>query len=207
MNRPTVVMQTQSTCRIQSANVLVTASYGHYGRRAARIGPDRLYQIRLSTSDLVPFFEIRHLYHTVQIRPGFRSGWSGEGLAERIITVWKQARIIGHLFLAGRNRPATNFPFSDSVAFFDRRLGSNCAKPARLRFSSAVIIRPASGQRFWAHPHRMRIGSGMFTGKVDIFHVDSVQGNSSFAVLIMPWRLTQLPPRLAQLRNVLAINN
>ena len=29
------------------------------------------------------------MYHIVQIRPGFRSGWPGEGLAERIIMVWK----------------------------------------------------------------------------------------------------------------------
>ena len=35
-------------CRIRSGSVLVTASYGRYGQRAARIGPDRICQIRLS---------------------------------------------------------------------------------------------------------------------------------------------------------------
>ena len=37
-------------------NVLVTASYGHYGQRAARIGPYCICLIRLPTSDSVPFF-------------------------------------------------------------------------------------------------------------------------------------------------------
>ena len=43
-------LHTQKTCRIQSASVLVTASYGHYGQRAARIGPDSICRIRLPVS-------------------------------------------------------------------------------------------------------------------------------------------------------------
>ena len=39
-------------------------------------------------------------------------------------------------FLTERNRPATSFPLSDSVPFFQRRPGQYCAKPARTWFSS-----------------------------------------------------------------------
>ena len=57
---------TQKTCRIQSASVLVTASYGHYGQRAARIGPDSICRIRLPVS----VFSKEGMDHTVQNRPG-----------------------------------------------------------------------------------------------------------------------------------------
>ena len=40
-------LHTQYPCRIRSGSVLVTASYGHYGQRAATIWPDRICRIRL----------------------------------------------------------------------------------------------------------------------------------------------------------------
>ena len=43
-------LHTQYPCRIRSGSILVTASYGHYGQRAATIGPDRICRIRLPAS-------------------------------------------------------------------------------------------------------------------------------------------------------------
>ena len=82
------------------------------------------------------------------------------------------ARIIGAWFLAERNQPVTNFPLSDSVAFFHRRPGGYCAKPARIRLvladcvrfwpkgsgQCARITRPVSGQSYRADLDRMQIG-------------------------------------------------
>ena len=64
---------------------MVTASYGHYGQRAVRIGPDRICRIRLPASDSVSFF---------QRKPGsycakptrIRSGWPGQVLGKRILS-------------------------------------------------------------------------------------------------------------------------
>ena len=39
-------------------------------------------------------------------------------------------------FLAERIQPVTSFPLLDSVVFFQKRLASYCAKPARIRFGS-----------------------------------------------------------------------
>ena len=101
----------------------VMASYGRYGQRVARIGPDRTCHIRLPAAVTVPFF---------QRRPGsycakptrIRSGWPGRSLVKRI---WSGSRLVyrNHLarFLAGGNRPATSFPLSDSVPYFHRRPG------------------------------------------------------------------------------------
>ena len=52
--------------------------------------------------------------------------------------VWKQAGVqeSSGLILAERNQPTTSFPSSDSVAFFHRRPGSHCAKPAWIQFGS-----------------------------------------------------------------------
>ena len=48
---------------------MVTASYGRYGQRATRIGPDRICRIRPPSSFSVPVLQRRH-GHTVQNRPG-----------------------------------------------------------------------------------------------------------------------------------------
>ena len=112
-----------------------------------------------------------------------RSGWPGQGLAKLI---WSGSKSVckNHLarFLAGRNRPATSFPFSDSVPFSTNvpdnivqnqpesdlvladcvRFWPNGSGPEASR--CARIIRPASGQCFPVDPDRIRIGSGMFTG-------------------------------------------
>ena len=108
--------------------------------------------------------------------------WWGFGqthLVQKQVTVQESSGSV----VAERYRPDTSFPLSHPVAFFHRRPGSYCAKPARIRFSSgwlcqvfaerirsgsntrcASIIWLASGQPFRADPDRMRIRSGMFTG-------------------------------------------
>ena len=113
-----------------------------------------------------------------------RSGWPGHGLAKRI---WSESKLVcrNHLaqFLAGRNRPATNFSLSDSVPSFTdapdnivqnqpgsvlvlaecTRFWPNGSSPEK-KSQCARITRPASGRCFPGDPARMRIGSGMFTG-------------------------------------------
>ena len=82
------------TCRIRSAGVLVTVSYGHYGQRAARIGPDSICRIRLPASVSAPFFVVflwffvcfshqEGMGHIVQNRPG--SDLDG------LVRVWQNA--------------------------------------------------------------------------------------------------------------------
>ena len=62
---------------------MVTASYGHYGQHAARIGPDRICGIRLLACDSVPFFQRRPgSYCAAPVR--IRSGWPHQVLAKRI---------------------------------------------------------------------------------------------------------------------------
>ena len=113
----------QSTCRIRIGSVLVTASYGHYGHIAARIGPDRICLIRLPASDSVPFFQ-RSPDHIVQTGPDLiRSGWPGQVLAKRI---WSGSKLMckNHRarFLAEHNRPATRFPLLYSVLLQTARI-------------------------------------------------------------------------------------
>ena len=91
---------------------MVTASYGRYGQRAARIGPDCICRIRLPATVSVPFFKRRHgSYGSKPTR--IRSEWPGQGLAKRI---WSGSKPVcrNYLarFLAGHNRPATSFPLS-----------------------------------------------------------------------------------------------
>ena len=57
-----------------------------------------------------------------------------------------------------QNQPGSDLVLSDCV-----RLWPNGSGPEASR--CATIIRPASGQCFPADPARIRIGSGMFTGK------------------------------------------
>ena len=118
---------------------MVTASFGRYGQRAARIGPDRKYRIRLPASVSAPFFQRRHRSCCAE-PTRIRSGWPGQGLAKHS---WSGSKLVcrNHRarFLAGLNRPATSFPLSDSVPFLRRRPGYYCAKPARIRFSSGWL--------------------------------------------------------------------
>ena len=112
----------QVTCWIRSRSVLVTASYGRYGQRTARIWPDRIYLIQLPVSDSGPCFSHQRRHGSYCAKPTrLRSARPGQGLAKRI---WSGSKPVcrNHRarFLAGRNRPATSFPLSDSVAFFHR---------------------------------------------------------------------------------------
>ena len=82
---------------------MVTASYGHYGQRAARIGPDRICRIRLSGSFSVPFFRRKQgPYCAKSIR--IRSGWPGQGLAKRI---WSESKLVFRNHRAGFWQDAT----------------------------------------------------------------------------------------------------
>ena len=64
-------VSTQKTCRIGSGSLLV---YGHYGQRAARIGPDSICRIRLAGSDFPHPLQLRFykegMDHILQNRPG-----------------------------------------------------------------------------------------------------------------------------------------
>ena len=135
-------------------SVLVTASYGLYGQRAARIGPYRICRIRLFASVSAAFFQRRHRSHCAK-PTRVRSGRPGQRLAKRI---WSGSKLLcrNHRdrFLAGRIRTAASFPLSDSVAFFHRRSGYYCAKPARIRFKLVL----ADCVRFWPLK-RIRSGS------------------------------------------------
>ena len=91
---------------------MVTASYGHHGQRAARIGPDRVGRIRLPASFSVPFFQRRHgTYCAKPTRIRYR--WPGQGLATLI---WSESKPVCR-FQAGRNRPATSFPLLNMTRF------------------------------------------------------------------------------------------
>ena len=64
---------------------MVTASYGHYGQRAARIRPDRICRIRLPASDLVSFFQRRPGSYCSKLTR-IRSEWPGQVLCKRILS-------------------------------------------------------------------------------------------------------------------------
>ena len=98
-----------------------TVSYGHYVQRAARIGPDRICQIKLPASVSAPFFQRRHgLYCVKPTR--IRCGWPGEVLARRIWSGSKPVRRNHQAqVLAGRNWSTTSFPLLDSVPVIHRR--------------------------------------------------------------------------------------
>ena len=93
-----------------TGSLLVTASYGHYGQRAARISPDSICRIRLPASVSAPFFQRRHGSYCA--KPTLiRCGWPGQGLAKRIRSGSKPV-CRNHLarFLAGRNPTGYHFP-------------------------------------------------------------------------------------------------
>ena len=58
-----------------------------------------------------------------------------------------------------KNQPGSDIVLADCVRFWPNGSGPEASQWAR-------IIRPASGQCFPADPDRMRMGSGMFTGKL-----------------------------------------
>ena len=91
---------------------------GHYGQHAARIRPESISQIQLPTSVSALFFQRRHGSYCAK-PPQIRSGWPGQGLAKH---TWSGSKLVcrNHRaqFLAGCNWPATRFPLSDSVPFF-----------------------------------------------------------------------------------------
>ena len=143
----------------------MTASYGHYGQRAARIGPDRVCLVRLPASVSNLYFQRRHgSYCTVTKPTRIRSGWPCQGLAKWI---WFRSKSVcrNHRawFWGERNRPATSFSISGSVASIHRRPGWYCEKPARIRFSSGWLCQVLA-KRIWFgskpvcknHPARFR---------------------------------------------------
>ena len=89
----------------------------------AKTGPGRLCQIRLSASISAPFSQRRHGSYCAK-PTRIQYGRPGQGLAKHI---WSGSKLVckNHLarFLAGRNRPASSFPLSDSVPYFRRRPG------------------------------------------------------------------------------------
>ena len=167
-------------------SIRITASYGHYGQRAARIGPDRICQIRLLASVSVPFFQRRQGAYCAE-PTRIRSGWPGQGLAKH---VWSGSKPVCRNQRAGFRQDATgplpvshfqarfrsstdvpvntvqDQPGSDLVLADCVRFWPNGSGPEASR--CATIIRSASGQCFPADPDRMRIGSGMFTGWITV---------------------------------------
>ena len=156
---------------------MVTASYGHYGQRAAGTGPDSTCRIRLPASVSVALFPKKVWIVLRKTDPDLIwMAWSGFGQTH---LVWKQAGVQEPLVPnSGRT------PLSDLVTFFHRRPESHCAKPAGSNLVLAdcvrfwpnrsgpetnwrpTIIGPASGQCFPANLDQMPIGSGMFTGQL-----------------------------------------
>ena len=125
-------------------------------------------------------FSKKGMDHILQNRLGSDLGTSDQGTSG--LTGSKPV-CRNHLarFLAGRNRPATSFPLSDSVAIIrdvpdnavQNQPGSDSVLADCAGFwpngcpevsQCAKIIRPTSDQYFPTDPARMRIGSGMFTG-------------------------------------------
>ena len=173
----------RETCRIRSGSVLVTASYGHYGQRAARIGPDRICQIQLPASVSAPFFQRRHGSFCAN-RP--------ESDLDGLAMVWPNASGLKVSWCAGiiwpsfwqdatgplpishfqtRFRPSTDAPdnivqnqpgsvlvLAECTRFWPN--GSSPEKKANVQESPGPLLADASQ----ADPARMRIGSGMFTG-------------------------------------------
>ena len=60
-----------------------------------------------------------------------------------------------------QNQPGSELVLADCVRFWPNGSGPEASRCAR-------IIRPASGQCFPADPYRMRIGSGIFTGYIQL---------------------------------------
>ena len=70
---------------------MVTASFGRYGQRAARIGPDSICRIRIPTSVSAPFFPKKACIKLCKTYQGpICTAWS---LFGRTHLVWKQAGV------------------------------------------------------------------------------------------------------------------
>ena len=138
--------------------VAITASYGHYGQRAARIGPDIIIMpdptSRIRFSSVFP----KKAWITLcKTDPGpIWMAWSGSGQTRQ---VQKQARVLespGQV--SGRTQPVRcQFLTFTLVPFFHR----HCAKPAWIRFNSDLIpadcvkrIRSGSKPMCKNHPAR-----------------------------------------------------
>ena len=122
---------------------LVTASYGHYGQSAARIGPDRICQIRLPASVSAPvffflFFQRRHgSYRADPTRYPIWMAWSGFGPNTSGLEARRCAGIIWPGFWQAH--PACyQFPICRLGFVLPQasRIIIYCSKPARIRFSS-----------------------------------------------------------------------
>ena len=70
----------------------ITASYGRYGQRAARLGPDGICLTRLPASVSVPFFQRRHGSYCAK-PTRIWCGWPGQGLAKLLWSGRKQAGV------------------------------------------------------------------------------------------------------------------
>ena len=92
----------------------VTASYGHYGRRTARIVPDRMCWIRLPASFSVPFFRRRHGPYCAK-PTRVPSGWPAWS-----VRVWLNSSGLKASWCPVFGRI---FPIFRPVAFFHRRSG------------------------------------------------------------------------------------
>ena len=118
---------------------MVAASYGHYGQRAAGIGPDSILPdptSRIRFSCVFFFFFLKEgVDHIVQNRPGIRSGRPRSGFGQTHL-VWKQAVVQESSGpVSGRTQPTRcQFPH------FQTRLRS----PADLPDSITVQNRPGS---------------------------------------------------------------
>ena len=162
---------------------MITASYGRYGQRAARIGPDRLYAGSDIPNPIQFSFSKEGPDHTVQNRAGFAMDglvrvwpkhlvWKLAGVEESSGPVSGRAQPAHYRFLSFRlgsvlpqtariiitvqNQPGSELVLADCQVFA-KRIQSGASRCAR-------IIRPASGQCFRTDPDWIRIGSGMFTG-------------------------------------------
>ena len=129
----------QVTCWIRSRSVLVTASYGRYGQRTARIWPDRIYLIQLPVSDSGPCFSHQRRHGSYCAKPTrLRSARPGQGLAKRI---WSGSKPVCQIIGPGFWQDATG-PLP--VSHFQIRLRSCTDGPNHI-----ALNRPGSDLVFW----------------------------------------------------------
>ena len=157
-------LKSQCTCRIRFGSILVTASYGHYGQCTARIGPDPTSRILLSSVFPKRAWAILCKTDPVRVWPN-SSGLKARRCACRNhrtrLRTGPQTRLRSSTDVQDniiQNQPGPDLVLADCARFWPNGSGPEASQCTR-------IIRPASGQWFPADPARMRIGSGMFTGK------------------------------------------
>ena len=85
-----------------------------------------------------------------------------------------------------QNHPGSDLVLADCVRFWPNRSGPEASQCAR-------IIRPTSGQCFWANPDWMRIGSGMFTGYIYYYYWEREWERESITLTkskhVLVWKL------------------